>query len=200
MKKRKIRYTTLSFSLIILLNLILFFLFGGRYLLVDERPIHADAIILLTGGNTERHEKAVELYYQGYAPRFIVSNATEDGIYEAVLNHGVPEQSVWKENKADSTFTNAVYTRNIIKQAKLKSAIIVSSDYHMRRVKVNFDRVYRGSDIQLTYCSAETDYQPKKWLLDQQSRQIAINEYIKLIGNRFGYNGIEAKQILKQMK
>jgi uncharacterized SAM-binding protein YcdF (DUF218 family) len=183
----------------IILGFVIFFLFAGQYLVVSESPIKSDAIILLTGGGIERHEKAIALYNAGFAPMIIVSNGLEDGIYEAIIKLGVPEQHVIKETKADSTYTNALYTLQLMKGYNLKSAIVVSSDYHMRRVKFNFDMVYSSSGVSLTYCAARTSYNADYWFANQSDIQTTFNEYIKIIGNAVGLNGNEDKISLQEV-
>ncbi|SDJ18628.1 hypothetical protein SAMN05216192_1133 [Paenibacillus typhae] len=53
---------------------------------------------------------------------------------------------------------------------------------------------------QLTYVSANSGYNAKWWWSDRYSRETTFNEYIKMIGNAFGYNGPEAKESLQEIK
>lgn len=186
-------------TLLIIINALLTFFYAGKFLIVDQSPRKSDAIILLTGGGIERLNKSVELYQKGFAPVLIISNSLEDGLYSAAVQLGVPEEKIIKETKADSTATNAFYTYQMMKEHGLKSAIVVSSDYHMRRVKFNFDRVYSHSGIQLTYCAAASGFNPDLYLLRGASTRTAFNEYVKLVGNAFGFNGDHAKEPLKEV-
>ena len=172
----------------------------GQFLIVNDQPIQSEAIILLTGGGIERHQKAVSLYKDGFAPLIIVSNALEDGIYESVIQLGVPRKDVIKETKADSTYSNALYTLAIMKEHNLKSAIIVSSDYHMRRVKINFKSVFSNSGIRLNYSAAQTYYSSNYWFANKRNINTTIDEYTKILGNSIGFNGNDDKQIFKKIK
>ncbi|MEK5435779.1 MULTISPECIES: YdcF family protein [Paenibacillus] len=204
-KKRKSNLINRRFILsIFLLLLITGFFSAGRFLALTEPPNQADVIIVLSGGQ-DRVEKAAELYKSGYAPYIILSNAKEStsssgDMLQTALNLGIPQEAIYTENAASSTYQNAEFTLPIMKEHDFKSTIVVSSDFHMRRVKLLFDRVYKKSDIELTYVGSVSGYNAKRWWSDRKSTETTFNEYVKMIGNTFGYNGPEAKSILDQIK
>jgi uncharacterized SAM-binding protein YcdF (DUF218 family) len=183
----------------ILLSAFLAFSYAGRLLVVNQSPVKSDAIILLTGGGIERLTKSVELFQKGLGCVLLISNASEDGLYSAAIQSGVPSKNIVKETKADSTYKNAWYTFQIMKKYKFQSAIVVSSDYHMRRVKFNFDQVYNHSGIRLTYCAAASGFRPNQWYLSSGSIQTVFNEYVKLAGNALGFNGNVVKEPLREI-
>jgi uncharacterized SAM-binding protein YcdF (DUF218 family) len=187
-----------------LLLLITGFFSAGRFLALTESPKQSDVIIVLSGGQG-RVEKAAELYKAGYAPYVILSNAKEStsksgDMVQNALALGIPQDVIYTENAAKSTHQNAKYTLPIMKEYGFKSAIVVSSDFHMRRVKFLFGRVYKKSEIELTYVGSASGYNAKRWWSDRKSRETTFNEYVKMIGNTFGYNGPEAKSTLDQIK
>jgi len=189
---------------IVFLLLLIFFFTAGSFLSQDQSPKQSDVIIVLSGGQG-RVEKAAELYKAGYAPYVILSNAKEltsksGDMVQTALALGIPQDVIYTENAADSTYQNAEYTLPIMKEYGFKSAIVVSSDFHMRRVKFFFGRVYKKSEIELTYVGSASGYNAKRWWSDRKSRETTFNEYVKMIGNTFGYNGPEAKSTLDQIK
>jgi uncharacterized SAM-binding protein YcdF (DUF218 family) len=201
LKKNRKRLNLIS---VFFLLIFFFFFTAGRFLTLTQPPKQSDVIIVLSGGQG-RVEKAVELYKAGYAPYIILSNANEltsssGDMLQTALNLGIPQDVIYTENAADSTYQNAEFTLPIMKEYNFKSAIVVSSEFHMRRVKLLFDRVYKKSDIELTYVGAASGYNAKRWWSDQKSRETTFNEYVKMIGNTFGYNGPEAKSTLDQIK
>ncbi|MEH6992333.1 YdcF family protein [Neobacillus drentensis] len=187
---RKIRN---MFSAVLLLFLF-FLLFAGRFLVIDEEPKKVDTIVVLSGGDG-RLEKAIELYESGYASKLIVSNGLADGLWENAVRL-LPNSSIILEGKAESTYDSAVYVKKLMNKYKFHSAILVSSDFHMRRVKYNFHRVYKGSDHELIYVANDTSYNPNVWWMNKRSFGITISEYVKIIGNTFGVHGNEAKRTL----
>lgn len=193
-------YKTFGLTLLISLLILVILLYSaGRFLTINSAPTKSDAIILLTGGDIERIQKALELFTAGYAPLIIVSNGLEDGYSPFLIELGIPESNIINETKADSTSTNAKYTSEIMKENKLKSAIVVSSDYHMRRVKLNFDRSFANTGIQLSYSSAPTPYNASHWYRNKTDIMTTINEYVKILGNSIGLDGEKYKQPLSRV-
>ncbi|MEK5181496.1 YdcF family protein [Paenibacillus sp. FSL P4-0288] len=180
------------------------FFSAGHFLALTESPKQSDVIIVLSGGQG-RVEKAAELYKAGYAPYIILSNAKEStsksgDMVQNALALGIPQNVIYTENAAKSTHQNAEHTLPIMKEYGFKSAIVISSDFHMRRVKFLFGRMYKKSEIELTYVGSASGYNAKRWWSDRKSRETTFNEYVKMIGNTFGYNGPEAKSTLDQIK
>ncbi|GGH79953.1 uncharacterized SAM-binding protein YcdF (DUF218 family) [Pullulanibacillus pueri] len=176
-----------------LILLLLFCLFeAGRYLAVSERPRNADVIIVLGGGDGERALEASKLYKKGYAPYVMLSNGglrNHPSTVEAekemgwLKEDGVPESAIIPELQAQSTYGNAVYSKRMMKKHHFKSAIVVSSSFHMRRSHYIFEKVYAGSGIKLIYHAAPTSYyNPDWWWTTKLGWQFTINEYIKLVG------------------
>lgn len=175
---------------------------AGNFLVINEKPVTSDVIIMLSGGEIERLEKSVELYKMGYAPFIIISNGKEDNLYQAAQDMGIPSNSLLLEKDANSTKENALFTKSLMKKHQFKSAIVVSSNYHMRRVKNNFTQVFADTDIRrLTYCSIpDNGYNPDQWWKTEEERQTTYMEYVKLIGNYFGIHGNEAKETLNKIR
>ncbi|MGG3468172.1 YdcF family protein [Neobacillus pocheonensis] len=180
--------------IIILIILVLFF--AGRFLVINEEPKKVDAIVVLSGGEG-RLEKGMELYKSGYASTIIVSNGLADNLWKQAITQ-LPRKSVILEDKADSTYESAANVKKIMENNNYHSAIVVSSDYHMRRVKYNFIRVNKGSHMELIYVSSASSYDPKLWWMSKRSLGTTISEYIKIIGNTFGVYGNDAKRKLYQ--
>ncbi|NMD70160.1 YdcF family protein [Bacillus sp. DNRA2] len=190
-------------AIILIVVVIVLFIFGfaGRFLVIDEKPKKSAAIIVLTGGGSDRLERAVQLYNYTKAQYLIISNGTEDNYYQEALLMGVPNQSIILENQADSTTDSAVLTIDIMEKHRLKSAIVVSSNYHMRRVKHNFDKIIGDKNITLTYCASKDKYyRPNKWWASGDAVNLTFNEYSKLIGNALGIHGDTAKEILNTIE
>lgn len=204
-KKRKGKLINRKFVLFMCLLLLIIGLFSaGSFLVLSESPKQANVIIVLSGGQG-RVEQAAELYKAGYAHYIILSNAKEStsssgDMLQTALNLGIPQDVIYTDNAAESTYQNAEFTLTIMKEHSFQSAIVVSSDFHMRRVKLLFDRVYKKSDIELMYVGSASGYNAKRWWSERKSRETTFNEYVKMIGNTFGYNGPEAKSTLDQIK
>ncbi|BBB90725.1 hypothetical protein MAMMFC1_01386 [Methylomusa anaerophila] len=169
-------------------------IFAGRILTIDEQPRPADVIIILSGDHGARTEKGVELWRQGYAPYVMVSGGNiyhTTNIAELMAAHaselGVPKQSIVIEARAMSTFQNAIYSKALMEQHGFRSAIVVSSNYHMQRARLIFRKVFAGSGVQLAYCSVgDPEFAPNYWWTNNRSIMVVISEYVKLTGYALG--------------
>ncbi|GGA24809.1 YdcF family protein [Paenibacillus physcomitrellae] len=93
-------------------------------------------------GLAERLDRAVQDYRDGKFPMFIVTggldsskaNRTEaEGMALYLERHGVPDDHILLENKATSTYENLLYSQRIMKERDMKTAIIITHDFHGRR-------------------------------------------------------------------
>jgi uncharacterized SAM-binding protein YcdF (DUF218 family) len=92
-------------------------------------------------GLRERLDRAIWLYQQQYVPVLLVSGGLGEGkeVDEATVmkkyltEHGVPEEYVIMENKARSTYQNLQFSKEIMQQHSLQTALVVSHGYHLAR-------------------------------------------------------------------
>nr|WP_068130001.1 YdcF family protein [Nosocomiicoccus ampullae] len=156
-------------------------------------PEKVDVIIMLGGGDKGRMEKAAELYHEGYADYVIITPESKD-IYpqstEFAVELGIPEDAIIKEYEATSTYTNAVESFKIMDEYSFDSALVVTSDYHLKRSKLIYDRVSDGQ-YDLKYIAALSE-DGEKWNERSYSDRIWFSEFYKLWGYWLGlYNFID---------
>lgn len=158
-----------------------------------DTPKKADVIIMLGGGDKGRMEKAAELYHAGYADYVMITPESAD-IYpqstEFALELGIPEGAIIEEYEATSTYTNATESLKIMDEHGFDSALVVTSDYHLKRSKMIYDRVSDGK-YDLSYIAAlSTD--GKSWNERPDAGRAWFSEFYKLWGYRLGlYNFID---------
>lgn len=161
----------------------------GFYLSPQNNPDKADAIVVVSGGQTtSRAEKGIDLYKQGYAPKIIFSGAAlDDGpsnafaMRDQALASGVPASNVYIDEKSQNTYENAVNSKAILQSLAASKIILVTSPYHQRRANQTFESVL-GKDYQLLGVSAFDD----RWSKSQWWRRgfplfISVSETWKLI-------------------
>lgn len=195
MIKRKKRIG-MFIALVFVILLIIFIINAGKFLVVEDRIQKSDAIIVLSGDRGERVEKAAELYHQGYGKYFVISGGTVYNdvtaaqlMKEHALQLGIPKKSIILEDRADSTYENADFTKQVIKSYPIHSAIVVSSNYHMKRVKMIFDRDFKNTDMKLFYTGAkDRNFNKTRWWSNNKSIMITITEYLKMVGYAVGKN------------
>ncbi|MGL6174780.1 MAG: YdcF family protein [Cellulosilyticaceae bacterium] len=88
----------------------------------------------------ERIKKAAELYHEGIAEVIICSGAavannyTEADVMAQALNKlGVAEEYIIREKFAENTYGNLMLSSKIMQNKQLKTAVIVSSPWHLRK-------------------------------------------------------------------
>ncbi|MGP4061245.1 YdcF family protein [Halobacillus sp. H74] len=180
--KKSILLTSSILLTLFIIGVITLFMLGPEFLVVEDSPKEtgeADAIIVLSG-NASRLDHAVQLYEEGLADNMILTNATEPGTQsEDAVAQGVPERAVVEENKAESTYENAVFSEEIMDQNEWKSAIVVTNDYHSRRTKMTFENIY-NDEIELSYSFASSFFNPEDGLSEREEK-MTFAEYVKLI-------------------
>jgi uncharacterized SAM-binding protein YcdF (DUF218 family) len=117
--------------------------------LAPGRPTNTsgvDAIVVLGAplGPTldERVRAGVELWHRGLAPRMILSGIAPEAPAMARLASalGVPANALWIEDRSRSTQENALRSAELMRAAGLRSAVVVTTPYHLRRAMAFFRR------------------------------------------------------------
>jgi len=153
----------------------------AKLLVVDDEPGRADVLVVLEG-DSERDLYAVQLYQLGLAPKIIISGCGGGQKAQAVAAAGVREKDILVDDKSENTYQNAVYSKDIIAAQNFKSAIIITSPYHMRRTKLVFGRVFSGAGVKLLYCpTKDSGFNVDGQCKSDIDRQIVRSEYIKLV-------------------
>jgi uncharacterized SAM-binding protein YcdF (DUF218 family) len=148
----------------------------------------ADAIVVIGGDHKpERVERAVELYWQAYAPIVIISAGTivlegDEFVPEAevmrrqALALGLPEEVMVLETRSFSTLENAYYSKQICQEHGLDSILLVTSAYHSRRAR----RIFRDAlepEISVSVQPASQDCCELCWWLHLDQVYVVLYEY-----------------------
>ncbi len=161
----------------------------GRFLVVDDNPGKADAIVVLSGDGGARLEQGVELFEQNCAPVLIVVGGGQPGnppaaqvMRNEATAEGIPSSAVLMVGQSASTREDALYTRELMVQRGLKSAILVTSPYHQRRAALTFGKAFEGTGISVSSFPVRDDqWHPDNWWQDRRSLRITLTELAKLV-------------------
>lgn len=144
---------------------------AGRLVVSDDLE-PSDAVIPLRGDAQEepvRVDEAAQLVQKRYAPLLLVSVESKPyygtpvrRLAETYLREkGFPMgQLRFCENSADNTLEEAQALRSCLRQVRAKRAIVVTSEYHTRRTRAIFRRVFAESGIAVRVHPA---YNPNYW-------------------------------------
>lgn len=183
-KKELFLKRMIPFAIIVCMCIILSFVIDSLIHPIKEQKIKSDVIVVL-GGDEGRLEKAVELYKQGYASKILLSpiSPLPGGLSISEANKlGIPREAILVESGSSSTRNTIYYLNNIMINYNFKSAIIVTSDYHMRRTMMTFDK-YKSSTFTIHYVSA-LDLKGRKWYERPDKFKIWYTEFKRLTGYR----------------
>ena len=164
----------------------------GNYLIVSDKLEKCDAILVLAGDNAkgERVKEGAKLFKEGYG-KYLILDGIEIGwntyasdiMEKQALSLKVPRSAIIPVRMdGNSTIEEAKASRNFIAKKNFKSLILVSSNYHTRRAKWIFSKVFSGNDIKiLAHPSKDHEYNPDKWWRERNSAKHVFYEYTKLI-------------------
>lgn len=159
----------------------------GRLLVLDEIPNRAEIIIVLSGddeGYRLRH--AFNLYQKGYAKKILLSGGTnlweETGIdlmKKYLVKLGVPQEDILSEKESESTVENALFSKKVLEKRGLKSAIVVTSPPHTRRVSIIFKKAF-SPKIKVSVCGNPDAFQFEGWWRKPNYRRMVVREYFQI--------------------
>jgi uncharacterized SAM-binding protein YcdF (DUF218 family) len=157
------------------------------YLPVHDPLKKAEAIIVVSGGDTRgRTMHGIDLYKQGWAPKLIFSGAAADPnsasnakvMMATAASRGVPTSDILLDEVSRDTKENASSTKSIA--GNYKTIILVTSDYHQRRVSNEFKKEYGDSTTFINSPAKDKNWGRKTWFLTPYGWWISVTEPIKL--------------------
>ena len=176
-KKRKLIIYLAALAAVMVLVLII--KDAGSYVVVSQPPQKADVIIVLSGGIDARTQRGIELNRQGYAHYLLFTCAPTDSPKTYAVAEGISAHAVILDRRAQNTYQNATYSKALMGQYGLHSAIVVSSDYQMRRASLIFAHVFRGTGTTFTYVSVQDPgFHPERWWTSRQTMLHMAWEYM----------------------
>lgn len=162
----------------------------GFFLDTPQPPPQAsDAIVVISGDEQmARFQEGVNLYQRGLGQYLVFSGAAYDNgtsnadvMHSLAVMRGVPDAAILEESQGGDTWGNAVFTRQVLEEHGLRSAILVTSPYHARRAKLTFDAAYAGSGISLmVHAAPDSQWRKLSWWQQSETRRLTFTELQKL--------------------
>lgn len=182
------------------------FLAGGFLRFTQEVNLHsrpaaflaADGIVVLTGG-AQRIDQAIELLKEGRGRRLLISGVNPDTSVDTLARLTDTERR-WFDCCVDvdyaalNTVGNAEMAGRWASANGFQDLILVTSDYHMPRSLIEFDRV--GNIRSVTpYAVRRGDFWQDEQTPTAPGLRVLATEYVKLVAARFLTKiGIVAKE------
>jgi uncharacterized SAM-binding protein YcdF (DUF218 family) len=189
--KRSSFYPLLVLAL--LLSLAVFY--APSFLIISEPPAKADAIVLFPGGQKgTREREADRLLREGFADYLIlpatgqIKKRAPDGKLEAFnwkrledVSHQQTNEPMNQRNwLVENSHFEVLEAKRLMDTLSLRSALFVSSPYHMRRIKIIAGKVFNNSRavryIPTRYETPGEAY----WLFSARELELVFTEYAKI--------------------
>jgi len=149
----------------------------------------SDAIIVISGDeDLARLREGLRLWRERWAPKLLFSGAARVGpvsnaeaMRQRALAAGVPPSAILLDEQGADTYGNALHSRRLMEASGLRSAILVTSPYHLQRAVMTFGGVYQGSGIRLIGNAApDSDWRKQSWWLRPDLRLLTLHELEKI--------------------
>ena len=196
------------FLSVFIIVVFIFLLGGEKFLCInnDEPSVQTDAVVILAGGPREdvmRVKEGIDLFRRGKVKYIIFPSRHKVFTWSWIsrnyhITDNIPEKKliIGTDNPQDhqitsnygGTYNEALKTVRIMQKYQLKSAIIVSSCYHMRRSKMAFESFRRDGNPTFFYHPVQnSDDSNRFWWIDINYLYKVLGEYRKLIAAYFIY-------------
>lgn len=173
---------------------------AGGMLISDDAPVPSDAIVILAGGGPERSREAADLYRADLAPSVVLTmGALPDGYrdlermgIDLVLPHendarvltalGVPESAIVRMPEVTTeTLDELTKVRALALERGWTRLIVVTSNYHTRRVGLIARYVFEGNWQVGVVGSRYSGFRPEGWWREVGDTRTFLVEFEKLL-------------------
>jgi uncharacterized SAM-binding protein YcdF (DUF218 family) len=174
---------------------LLFVLCAPGFLFTENIPRKADAVILFVGpGNEARLGEAQQLIKEGYARYLLVPSSGElfqaapAGALVRIAGNRERGSLLFRVRKAvdykpyyENTHIEALEAKRMMDGLGLHSALMVSSAYHMRRIRMIAGRVFepRSYSVSCNPARWQPPFSAADWLV-REHRRVIVSEYLKI--------------------
>jgi uncharacterized SAM-binding protein YcdF (DUF218 family) len=159
---------------------------AGRFWEVEDRLERADAILVLGDDNFagDRASRSAELFRAGWAPLVVVSGRLlrpYAGVAELMSRdletRDVPQAAILRfPHRANNTREEAQALRELVTSRGWRQVLLVTSNYHTRRARYIFRRVFPPQVAVRVVSVRDTDFDPDSWWESRQGRKLFLLE------------------------
>jgi uncharacterized SAM-binding protein YcdF (DUF218 family) len=163
----------------------------GESWVVEDPLEQSDAILLLGDDNffADRATRASELYRQKLAPVVVASGRRlrpSAGISELMehdlIERGVPKDRIIRfPHDGANTREEAMALRALVTEKNWHRVIVVTSNYHTRRARYIFQRVFPESVNVRVASARDGDFDPEHWWENRKSLKDFFQELVGMV-------------------
>ena len=166
-----------------------------QLLFMREEPVSADLAMVFAAGREDelarRTRCGVQLYQDAYVPKLLVTGGgvlarrcpEAQRMAEIALEQGVPEVDLLVEDRSSNTFENVTFSLATLEErgllAKLGTVILVSSEWHMRRVLLTTQKFFPAG-LRFVCCPTLEGCTRENWTMSGACRREVDGELLLL--------------------
>jgi uncharacterized SAM-binding protein YcdF (DUF218 family) len=194
--RRRILFSVAACGILILA--LVAFLGVGRWLVIEDPPVKARAIAVLSGNMPLRAMEAAALYRQGYAPEVWLTHSSqpretlqaigipfegeEDYNTRILIHEGVPAAAI---HILEPPIVNTADEIRVINMAldreKDRSVILVTSKAHTRRVRLLWRKLVPRERRAVVRAASADPFDPAHWWRSSSDVLDVVRELLGLI-------------------
>ncbi len=176
----------------------------GRWLVIQDSLVQADAIVVLSGQLPERALEAARLYHDGYADQVWISQPSspaevlqtmkiiylgEDFYNEKVLlAKGVPVDAIRiLERPSANTEEEVLEIRELLRRNDSHNVIVVTSKAHTRRVRAIWKKLVGSDPRAIVRFASDDPYDGAHWWRHTHDALDIVREYLGLLNAWAGF-------------
>jgi uncharacterized SAM-binding protein YcdF (DUF218 family) len=192
------RRITLGLAGMVLSGAVIFLLYLGRWLVVEDPLEKAQAIVVLSGRMPLRAMEAAKLYRAGYAPKIWLTHSTEPGAtleamgisyvgedsynLRVLIHEGVPANDIRVlEPAIVNTADEIAAVSAALEAGKGTPVIIVTSKVHTRRVRILWNRLAAARGRAVIRAPSDDPFQPRRWWRTTGDALDVVREFLGIL-------------------
>ncbi|MGQ0571683.1 MAG: YdcF family protein [Armatimonadota bacterium] len=166
----------------------------GDFLVAGDPLRPSDAAIAISGDGRERVRTASALVTGGHARWLILSGGPpgQPGAAAELVRyareHQVADAHMLVDATATSTVENAYGSARVMRTHGLRTAIVVTSPYHMRRTIIVFRAIFQPQGLAVrAFPALDSFFEVREWWTRRRDRELVLREYAKLAAYLVGF-------------
>ena len=192
----------------LLMSTLLLFAVGvvllGVFMNASQKPQPSDLIVSLGGGDGSRIRHALKLYHSGYSTKGIFLYTGREIVNPALKpplrfekrvflqTHGIPAEKIIYVPRGVivNTAEELFFLKDFMQKHGYKSALIVSSPYHTRRIRALADYIvgFEKAGLRLSVTGYKPAIDPLFYLFHEETRNRVWLEFEKMLYNLLKYS------------
>lgn len=167
---------------------------AGNFLIYEDDLKKVTYAFVLSGGPWDRGNEAVRIFEKGFADTLVCTGENIPHDFKALgldmleseiteknmLNKGVPKSRILLLKKGTSTQEESEEILAFCKARNVKSIIVLSTDFHTRRIKQVFKNKFEKEGIEvIVWAAPSSKYDAQNWWQSEDGLIALNNEYIK---------------------